>query len=69
MGNSLLQRYTDTVFEHLCEIYDKRASITNISTCVNIIDTYSGGISNGTITTIFGFTGSRKNNLCHKYSI
>jgi len=59
MNNILPQRYTDTVFENLAEIYDKRVSITNISTCINIVDKLSGGICNGTITTIFGFTGSR----------
>lgn len=71
MHNVLIptNKYSDTVFDNLESIYDRSVQNTNISTCVRIIDSLSGGIFEGTITTIFGFTGSRENNVCYKYSL
>lgn len=64
-----MEKYKDTVFEHLHELYEKKSGVKNISTCIDYIDSCSGGIDSGTLTTILGFTGSRENNICYQYSL
>lgn len=61
--------YIDNIFQNLPKIYEKKSNVKNISTCMEYMDRASGGIDNGTITTILGFTGSRKNDVCNQYSL
>lgn len=48
------------IFEDLEKVYTKEEVTKGIPTGVEIIDSTTGGLQKGTVTTLFGFTGSMK---------